>query len=256
MPDVPQEMSFWDHLDVLRKSLIRSAIVVGLTAVILFFFKDFLFEKLIFAPTKPDFFLYKVLGVNLNLELINIDVAAQFTTHIRVTLITALIIGVPYLIWELWRFISPALYNNEKTAIKGGFCFAGVLFYIGATVGYCLVLPLMLKFFADYQVSEMVTNTFSLKSYISLFSSSVLMFGLVFEFPTIIKVLSAMDIVSKETLRQYRRHAICGVVILAAIITPSGDPFSLFIVSVPLYLLYEFSILICRTADTQKDVEK
>ena len=246
MSDVSREMSFWDHLDVLRKSLIRSALFVGLTAVILFFFKDFLFGKVIFAPTKADFPLYRLLGVDFNLELINIDVAAQFTTHIRITFIAALIIGVPYLIYELWKFVAPALYRNEKTAIRGGFLFSAVLFYVGAAVGYFMVLPLMLNFFADYQVSELVHNTFSLKSYIGLFSSSVLLFGLVFEFPTIIKVLSQLGMVTRDTLKTYRKHALCGVVILAAAITPSGDPFSLFVVSVPLYLLYEFSIIICK----------
>ncbi len=245
-------MSFWDHLDVLRKSLIRSAVVVGLIAVVLFFFKDFLFDRIIFAPTRPDFFMYRALGVDFQLDLINIDVAAQFTTHIRITFIAALIIGVPYLIWELWNFVAPALYRHEKRAIKGGFLFAAILFYLGAMIGYSIVLPLMLRFFADYQVSDIVVNTFSLRSYIGLFSSSVLLFGLVFEFPTLIKVLSAMGLVHREDLRQYRRHAVCGVVILAAIITPSGDPFSLFVVSVPLYLLYEFSILICRKREVDE----
>ena len=251
-----QEMSFWDHLDVLRKSLIRSAIFVGLTSVILFFFKDFLFDTIIFAPTKGNFWLYQVLHVDFNLQLINIDVAAQFTTHIRITFIAALIVSVPYLIYEIWKFVSPALFQHEKTAIRGGFMFAAVLFYVGAAVGYFIVLPLMLNFFADYQVSELVSNTFSLKSYIGLFASSVLLFGLVFEFPTIIKVMSAMGLVTRGTLKQYRKHAICGVVILAAVITPSGDPFSLLVVSIPLYFLYEFSILICRKGQEEPEEEK
>lgn len=248
MSDASNEMSFWDHLDILRNTLIRSAVVVGLVSVLLFFFKDFLFESFVFAPTRPDFYLYKALGVDFSLKLVNIDVAAQFTTHIRVTLILALIASAPFIIYELWKFVAPALYSNEKGAIRGGFVFAAVLYYIGVAVGYMVVLPLMLNFFADYQISSLVENTFSLTSYISLFFSSVFLFGLVFEFPTVIKILSALGLVTRQTLKTYRKHAICGVVILAALITPSGDPFSLFVVSVPLYLLYEFSILICRKA--------
>lgn len=241
-----REMTFWDHIDVLRKSLFRMAIAVIGLAVALFFCKDFLFNDVVLAPTVKDFYLYRLLGVDLALTLVNIEVSAQFMIHMKVTFVVAFILSIPYLVYELWRFIAPALYENEKKAISGAFIFAGILFYVGLAVGYLLILPLMINFFAGYQVSPDVPNTFSLSSYISLFTSTVLTFGLVFEFPSVIAVLSALGIVTKNTLQTYRRHAICAVVILAAIITPSGDPFSLLICTVPLYLLYEFSILICR----------
>ena len=164
----------------------------------------------------------------------------------KATFVCALIFSFPYMVYELWKFIAPALYESEKRAVRKAFAFSGVLFYIGLAVGYLVILPLMINFFADYQVSAGVPNTFSLSSYISLFMSTVMIFGVVFEFPTVIAILSALGIVTKEGLQTYRRHAVCAVVILAALITPSGDPFSLLVCTVPLYLLYEFSVLICR----------
>ena len=244
-------MTFWDHLDVLRKSFIRIAVALVGVTVVLFLFKDFLFGDIILAPSESSFWLYKLLGMDFNLSLINIEVSAQFMIHMKVTFISALVLTFPYIVYEIWSFIAPALYDNEKKHIRGAFCFASVLFYTGLTVGYMLIFPLMINFFAGYQVTPDVPNTFSLSSYISLFSSTVLIFGIVFQFPTLIAILSAIGVVSREILREYRRHAVCVIVILAALITPSGDPFSLLIVTVPLYMLYEFSILICRSKSLQ-----
>lgn len=248
-------MTFWDHLEDLRKSIFRMIGVLAGTAVVLFFFKNFLFDDVVLAPLRSDFILYRLVGVDFSLSLVNLEVAAQFMIHMKVTFICALILSFPYLIYEIWRFIAPALYENEKKAVSGAFAFASVLFYVGIAVGYFIILPLMLNFFADYQVSEAVPNTFSLASYISLFSSTVLIFGIVFEFPTVIAVLSRLGVITRETLKKFRRHAICAVVILAAVITPTGDPFSLLVVSVPLYLLYEFSILISRKEVAGQNVE-
>ena len=239
-------MTFWDHLDVLRKSLIRIAVALIGVTVVLFFFKDFLFGNVVLAPSESTFWLYRILGLDFDLSLVNIEVAAQFMIHMKVTFVCALILTFPYIVYELWKFIAPALYDNERKAIRGAFSFASVLFYIGLTVGYTVIFPLMINFFAGYQVTPDVPNTFSLSSYISLFSSTVLIFGIIFQFPTLIAVLSALGVVTREALRQYRRHAVCAVVVLAALITPSGDPFSLLVVTIPLYMLYEFSILICK----------
>ena len=241
-----QTMTFWDHLEDLRKSIMRMAGVYILTAVVLFFFKDFLFDDVILAPSKRDFFFYRLAGLDFSLSLVNIEVSAQFMIHMKVTFICALILTFPYLVFELWRFVAPALYEKEKGAVRGAFSFASVLFYLGLAVGYFIILPVMLNFFAGYQVSADVPNTFSLSSYISLFTSTIMTFGLVFEFPTIVAILSALGLVTREMMREYRRHAICAVVIVAALITPSGDPFSLLVCTVPLYMLYEFSIFVCR----------
>ena len=241
-----QTMTFWDHLEDLRKSIMRMAGVYILMAVVLFFFKDFLFDDVILAPSKKDFFFYRLVGLDFSLSLVNIEVSAQFMIHMKVTFICALILTFPYLVFELWRFVAPALYEKEKGAVRGAFSFASVLFYLGLAVGYFIILPVMLNFFAGYQVSADVPNTFSLSSYISLFTSTIMTFGLVFEFPTIVAILSALGLVPREMMREYRRHAICAVVIVAALITPSGDPFSLLVCTVPLYMLYEFSIFVCR----------
>ena len=246
------EMTFWDHLEDLRHSIFRVLAVFVVSVVGLFFFKTLIFDGIVLTPSKPDFYLYKLLGTDFSLTLVNIEVTAQFLIHMRVTFIVALILIFPYIIFEVWRFIAPALYEKEKRAVSGAFIFASVLFYTGVVVGYTIVFPLMLNFFSSYQVSPEIPNTFSLSSYISLFTSMVLTFGIVFEFPTVVAVLSHMGIIGKDMLKSFRRHAICIVLIMAAIITPSGDPFSLLVVSLPLYLLYEFSILICRNKDAVK----
>lgn len=244
-------MTFWDHFDVLRASIFRVALVLLITAVGLFAFKDFLFDGLLLAPSKGDFFLYKWIGAEVSLDLVNIELTAQFMIHMKMAFMCAIVLTFPYFIYQVWKFIAPALYDNERKKVRNAFLFSSGLFYFGVAVGYLLIFPLMLNFFADYQVSESVPNMFSLSSYISLLTSMVITFGIVFEFPVIVAFLSAIGVIKKQTMKKYRRHAICVVVILAAVITPSGDPFSLAVVAVPLYLLYEFSVLICKPAKTE-----
>ncbi len=248
------EMTFWDHLDVLRASILRVAAVLLVTAIGLFAFKDFLFDDLLLAPAKGDFFLYRWLGVDFSLNLQIIELTAPFMIHMKMAFMCAIVLTFPYFIYQIWKFIAPALYDNERKKVRNAFLFSSGLFYFGVAVGFLLIFPLMLNFFADYQVSESVTNNFSLSSYISLLTSMVLTFGIVFEFPVIIAILSAIGIIKKQTMKKYRRHAICAVVILAAVITPSGDPFSLIVVAVPLYLLYEFGVMICKS-DTSESTE-
>lgn len=249
------EMTFWDHLEDLRKCIFRIMAVFASVTVCLFFFKRFLFDNLILAPSKADFFLYRLLGADVSISLVNIEVAAQFMIHMKVTFVVALILSFPYFIYEVWKFVSPALYSNEKKAVGGAFAFASALFYTGVAIGYLLLFPLMLNFFAGYQVSPDVPNTFSLSSYISLLTSTVITFGIVFEFPTIVALLSGLGILTRESLQGFRRYALIIVVVLAAVITPSGDPFSLMVVSIPLYVLYEFSILVCRKKPKEEEIE-
>lgn len=239
-------MTFWDHLDDLRKSIYHILAALIVVAVGLFCIKDFLFGNVILAPSKSDFFIYRLLGADFALTLINVEVTAQFLVHMKVTLICAVIVAIPYIIYKVWDFVAPALYEKEKKAVRSAFTFASVLFYVGLAVGYFIVFPLMLNFFAGYQVSPDVQNTFTLNSYISLLTSTVLVFGIVFEFPSIVAALSAIGLVTKDTLIGIRKYAFCAAMILAAVITPSGDPFSMLVVALPLYMLYEFSILICR----------
>jgi sec-independent protein translocase protein TatC len=247
------EMTFWDHLEDLRKSIFRMLAVFMTVTIALFFFKEFLFENVILAPSKSDFFLYRILGADVSMSLVNIEVAAQFMIHMKVTFVVSLILVFPYFIYEVWRFISPALYRNEKRAVSGAFAFASALFYLGVAIGYTMLFPLMLNFFAGYQVSPDVPNNFALSSYISLLTSTVITFGIVFEFPTVVALLSGLGILTREGLKGFRRYALLIVVLLAAVITPSGDPFSLMVVSIPLYLLYEFSILVCKKGGVEEE---
>ncbi|MDD2490951.1 MAG: twin-arginine translocase subunit TatC [Bacteroidales bacterium] len=246
-------MTFWDHLDELRRVLFRSAIAIFLLAIPIFLAKDFLFSDIIFAPTKPDFILYKLLGStfseDFNLDLINIELSAQFFIHISVSLTLSLILAIPYILYQFWLFVKPGLYENEQKATRRAFGFGSFLFITGVIVGYLFVFPLTLRFLGSYQVSEAVPNQISLQSYISMFTRLILIMGIVFEMPALALILSKIGIISKSLLKKYRKHAFTILVITAAIITPSGDAFTLLVVATPLYLLYEFSILICRDSN-------
>jgi len=252
-------MTFWDHLDELRGVLFRSAIAVFVLTVIVFLNKKIVFDSIIFAPVNSEFILYKwfeslasltgiaaIKPAPFSIDLINIELSAQFFTHVSVSLTLAFILAVPFILYQLWSFISPGLYEKEKRSVKTGFGFASLLFFIGVLVGYFFVFPLTVRFLGTYQVSDWVVNQISLKSYISMFTWLILIMGIVFEMPALAAILSRMGIISKSLLRKYRKHAFTILIIIAAIITPSGDAFTLFIVGAPLYLLYEFSILICR----------
>ena len=240
------EMTFWDHLDALRASLIKVIVAFLVVAIGLFPFKVFLFDNLILAPTKRDFWIYKLLGADFSLNLVNIELTTQFMIHMKMTLLCAAVLVFPYMVYQVWKFIAPALYSNEKNAIGKAFLLSSFLFYAGVVISYLIIIPLMLNFFSGYQVSGDVPNMFSLSSYISIFTSMALTFGIVFEFPILTILLSNLGLLHRESMNQYRRHAVCAIVVLAAVITPSGDPFSLAIVALPLYLLYEFSVLICK----------
>ena len=237
-------MSFWDHLDVLRGTLFRSALSVFLASIVMFCFKDFLFGKVILAPSRPDFFMYRILGGGVSMQLINTEVSAQFFVHLKVSFICGLVIAFPYIIYEIWKFIAPALYDNEMRSVRKAFLGSALLFYAGVATGFCLIFPVTLSFFQGYTVSDAIANTITLNSYISMSSSMVILFGIVFEFPVLIAILSNMGIVTREMLTKYRKHAFVGVLIVAAVITPA-DPFSMLIAAAPLYLLYELSVIVC-----------
>ena len=253
-------MTFWEHLDELRKVLFRSAIVIVAFMAIIFMAKDFVFNTVVFAPIDSDFILYrgidKILAMMgmpqlppFDLDLINIDLSAQFFIHISTTFYLSLVLSVPFIIYQLWRFVAPALYENEKRAAKAAFAFSGVLFLLGVMVGYFLIFPLTLRFLGTYQVSYEVANQISLQSYISMFTWLILIMGVVFEMPSLAVILSKIGILTKSFLKKYRRHAFVVMLVLAAFITPSGDPFTLMAVGLPLYGLYELSILVCRDID-------
>ncbi len=237
-------MSFWDHLEALRGTLFRSVLAIVLLSIIFLCIPDQLFRAVLW-PTSQDFVLYRWLGLDFSMQLINIEVSAQFFVHLKVSLLCGAIIAFPYVIYEIWKFIAPALYEHERKAVRKAFGLSSGLFYLGAAVGYFIVLPICLLFFMNYTVSDAVTNSISLSSYISMFVSMVFLIGLLFEFPTVILVLSSLGIVDRKMLRGWRKYAVVVILLLAALITPS-DPFSMFVLAVPLYGLFEFSILLCK----------
>ena len=249
-------MTFWEHLDELRKVLFRSALILLGAAILFFFLKDFMFS-IVFAPTDSNFVLYRLVDKILslfhqdplgpfNLKIINIDLPAQFFIHISTSFYFALTVCTPIVLYELWTFVSPALYPREKKAAVRAFSLAALFFYMGVAVGYFILFPLTLRFLGTYQVMEDVANQISLKSYISTFFSLIMILGLVFELPTAVALLSKLGLLYRHTLKKYRRHAFVVLLIVAAIITPTGDPFTLMAVGLPLYALYEISILMCR----------
>ena len=240
------EMSFWDHLDVLRGTLARSLAAILAATAVVFAFKQFVFDRILLAPSGSDFFLYRWLRIDFSMDLINTDISAQFFIHLRTSFALGAIIVFPYVCFEVWKFIAPGLYEKEKAAVRKAFGFAGLLFYVGLAVGYCLVLPVTLNFFQGYSVSDSVVNTITLSSYISMLTSMVLLLGIVFEFPAVIAVLSNMGLVSRRTLKGLRKYAVVIILVLAAIITPA-DPFSMLVAALPLYGLYELSIITCRS---------
>lgn len=262
------EMTFWDHLEVLRWSIFRVLIALGVLVVACFIAMPHIFDSFVLGPTTSDFFIYKWFaalgggheagrsatnmlmpdfsGNNFKVEIININVATQFLTHISTSFWFALVLVFPYLFYELWKFISPALYSNEKKGVKTGFIAGSILFFLGCAIGYCLVFPLTFRFLTQYQIATGITNQISLNSYISTFLTIIFIMGLVFEMPMLAWVLSKLGVLKKQFLKDYRRHAIVILIALAALITPSGDPFTLTVVFLPLYLLYELSILVVR----------
>lgn len=243
-----KEMSFWDHLDELRGCIIRSAVAVFVLSIPALVFGDFFFDRIVLAPTKEDFLMYSLTGLSTNMSLINTDVTAQFFLHLKMAFASGLVLAFPYVIYQLWGFVAPALYENERKAVGYTFKLASVLFYLGVAVGYFFVLPVCVSFFMNYSISDMVENTITLSSYLSLFTSMVLVIGLVFEFPTVIMILSRLGLVYRQTLKKYRKHAFVVMLVISALVTPS-DPVSMLVLAAPLYLLYEGSIFLCKSKD-------
>ena len=249
-------MSFWDHLEVLRWALFRSTCVLAVIMVGTFIAMPYIFDRFILAPTSNDFFTYRWLNAigrgvvrlspDFDVQIININVASQFMTHISTSISLAAVIAFPYFIWEIWRFIEPALFEDEVKHLRPAFFGGTIMFYIGCAIGYALVFPFTFRFLVEYNLSPSITNQINLQSYIDNFTMLILVMGIVFEMPLLAWLLGLLGILKKSFLREYKRHAVVVLLISAAIITPSGDPFTLMLVFIPLYVLYELSILVVR----------
>lgn len=256
----PKELTFWDHLDELRIMLFRILGVWFVLAIGFFIAMPFLFDTVIMAPCRNDFVFYSFLKTigeafslndefftsEFNIKLTNINLAAPFFIHISTAFWMSVMVAVPYLIYEIWRFITPALYNNEREGIRKALGLGTIMFFLGVCVGYFMVFPLTLRFLSTYQLSPDISNDLTLNSYIDNFMMLILCLGLAFELPLVTWLLSLLGIIDRSFLRKYRRHALVVIVIVAAIITPTGDPFTLAAVTLPLYMLYEMSILIIK----------
>lgn len=262
-----KEMTFWDHLEDFRWTLIRSLGALIIFAIIGFAFMPYLYDKVVMAPTRSDFFLYQYIckissvisilpdfcNKDFHVDIINIKLASQFFRHMTTSFWLALILTFPYLVFEVWRFISPALYQEEKKSMRLVFVFGTVMFFIGCAVGYSLVFPMTLRFLADYQLSESIINQISLDSYMDNFLMLIFVMGIVFELPLVAWLLSKLGFLNRSFFKKYRRHAIVGLLVAAAIITPSGDPFTLSVVFFPLYFLWELSSFFVKPAPIEEE---
>lgn len=256
-------MSFLQHLELLRWHLVRSAIVVMVLAGVFFSYKEFVFGTVIFGPMHADFLSYRALcklshlagfGESLcmqaiSFELVNIDLSGQFSTHIWVSVIGGVVVGAPYVLWELWRFIRPALHERERRHTTGFVFFSTILFVAGILFSYYIVVPLTINFLGNYQVTPMVRNTIAMSSYISTVTVLTFIMGLVFELPIIVYFLTKLGLFGPTFMRHNRKYAWVIILVIAAIITPSSDIPTLLVVSAPLYILYEASIFVSMYAE-------
>lgn len=239
-------MTFWDHLEELRRVLLRCITVVALVAVLAFVFKDEVFA-VIFAPKSPNF-LPRLFGSSPDIQLINTELTRQFIVHMMTSFYVGIIVAAPYILYELYRFISPALYQNERRYSTPLIISSYIMFMLGTLFSYFIVFPITFRFLGSYQVDSSVENLISLESYIDTLVFLSLAMGIVFEIPILSWLLGRLGILHRQQMQQYRRHAIVIILIIAAIITPTSDAFTLAIVSMPMYILYELSILLVPSA--------
>lgn len=239
-------MTFWDHLDELRGVIIRMLLVTMLAAVVAFVIKDELFA-VVLAPRTSDFITYRLLGVEpFSIHLMNTGLTEQFMMHLKTAMYVGVLVALPYIIYVLFRFVSPALYDNERKYATV-LCTSGYLmFMLGTALNYFLIFPLTVKFLGTYQVSPDVANMLTLQSYMETLLMMNLVMGIVFELPVVSWILGRMGLVNAQMMQSMRRHAVVAILIVAAIITPTTDAFTLFVVALPIWLLYELSIVIVR----------
>jgi len=249
-------MSFLEHLEAFRWHLVRSLIALVVGACIAFFFKSLIFDVILLAPKSPSFITNRLLcefgkmihssSLCINskpFEIINLNMAGQFNMHMKISFAAGIILASPYIFYEFWRFISPALYKNERKHVQIAIFYSTILFIIGVLFGYYILTPMTIQFLCGYTISDQIVNTINMESYISTISSLILACGLIFELPVLLFLLTKLKLITPTFLRRYRRHAILINFIIASIIAPP-DALSMIIVAVPLLLLYEGSIFI------------
>jgi sec-independent protein translocase protein TatC len=256
------EMSFFEHLEALRWHLIRSALAIVLFAIFAFIYYHEIFDGIVMAPTKTSFFTYRMMcdfghwlhGLiplfkaedfcvgKITVPLINTELAGQFTLQFNSAIIIGLIFGIPYVLFEVWRFIRPALRDKERKAASGFVFYCSFLFFLGVIFGYFIVTPLSVRFLSGYIVSDAIQNFFSIDSYISTVTTLTLASGLAFQLPIIVYILASIGVLTPKFMRDKRRYAIVIILIISALITPTPDALTMLVVALPLFLLYELSI--------------
>ena len=247
-----EPQTFWEHLDMLRASLIRMAIAVVIFGIVAFCMKEALFS-IVLAPCSSDFITYRLLGAEaFHIHLMNTGLTEQFMVHMRTAIYAGLLVASPYILYELFRFVSPGLYQNERHYAVWIVGAAYLMFIIGTLINYFVVFPLTVRFLGTYQVSPDVANMLTLQSYIDTLLGMSLVMGVVFELPVVCALMGRMGLLTDHFMAEYRRHAVVAILVVAAIITPTTDVFTLFIVALPIYLLYEVSIQIVRLTKLNK----
>lgn len=266
--NLESEMSFFDHIDVLRKHLIRAVGVIALFTAGAFYYTDFIFNEVIMGPKNPHFWTYRMMCklvakypsigedfciTKIDAKIINTEMAGQFTLQLNSCVMVGIILGIPYLLFELWLFIKPALHDSERRSASGFVAFASFLFFTGIMFGYFIICPLSVNFLTNFTVSPEIQNTFTIDSYLSSVMTLTLGSGVIFQLPVIIYILSKMGIMTPAFMRASRRYSTVIILIVAAVVTPTADPYTMLIVAMPLFLLYELSIYISANIEKKKN---
>lgn len=262
------EMSFFDHIDVLRKHLLRTLAVVTVFVCAAFYFTDFIWGTIIMGPKDPSFWTYRMMCklvelfpsvidkdfciTKIDAKLINTEMSGQFTLQMNSCITAGLILGVPYLLFEIWLFIKPALLEKEKKSASGFVLFASVLFFIGVLFGYYIISPLSINFLLTFTVDPTIVNTITIDSYLSTILTLTLGSGIIFQLPVVIFILSKLGVMTPKFMRKSRRYAAVLILVVAAVVTPTADPYTMMIVAFPLFLLYEVSIMISARIEKKK----
>nr|WP_294872834.1 twin-arginine translocase subunit TatC [uncultured Pedobacter sp.] len=262
------EMSFFDHIDVLRKHLLRALAIVLVLTIGAFYYTDFIFNTIIMGPKNPSFWTYRMMCklverfpsigpefciTKIDAKIINTEMAGQFTLQLNSCVMVGIILGIPYLLFELWLFIKPALHENERKSASGFVAFASFLFFLGILFGYYIICPLSINFLTNFTVSPEIQNTFTIDSYLSSVMTLTLGSGVIFQLPVIIYILSKLGVMTPAFMRASRRYSTVLILIIAAVVTPTADPYTMLIVALPLFLLYELSIFISASIEKKRN---
>ena len=264
------EMSFFDHIDILRKHLMRALLVIVVFTCAAFYYTDFIFNNIIMGPKNPGFWTYRMMCklvekfpsigsdfciTKIDAKIINTEMAGQFTLQMNSCVMVGIILGIPYLLFEIWLFIKPALHENERRSASGFVAFASFLFFLGILFGYYIICPLSINFLTNFTVSPDIQNTFTIDSYLSSIMTLTLGSGIIFQLPVIIYILSKLGIMTPAFMRASRRYSTVIILIVAAVVTPTADPYTMLIVALPLFLLYELSIYISASIESKRNKE-